>query len=181
MTAQRQAYTLLEVIITMAILVVGTALVLPSITSMGGETRVLAGADMVKSRLAEARARAVEEGRPYRFEIVDTTHCRITPDVGDPAEPTSASASDDSEGNKDTLPANVSFDLSSSKADAAADDTTDNGTSGAGLRIVFLPNGSAREDAEIRVTSQGGRPAIVHLRALTGTTSITRDTEGKRP
>jgi prepilin-type N-terminal cleavage/methylation domain-containing protein len=176
----RPGYTLLEVLITMAILVVGASLVIPSIGSFGAETRVLAGADMVKGRLAEARARAVEEGRPYRFEIVDATHCRIAADVGDPAEPTAGSA-DDSEGGQDTLPRNVSFDLNGSRADAAADDTTDSGTSGAGLRVVFLPDGSAREDAVIRVTSEGSRPAILHLRALTGTTSLTRDKEGSRP
>jgi prepilin-type N-terminal cleavage/methylation domain-containing protein len=170
----RPGYTLLEVLITMAILVVGASLVIPSIGSFGAETRVLAGADMVKGRLAEARARAVEEGRPYRFEIVDATHCRIAPDVGDP----SSGGGDDSEGGEDTLPRNVTFDLNSSRAAAAADDNNDGGSSGAGLRVVFLPNGSAREDAEIRVTSEGSRPATIHLRALTGTTSLTRDKEG---
>jgi Tfp pilus assembly protein FimT len=159
------------------------AMVWPNLDYFNADARVVAAADMVRGQLAQARSHAVEEGRPYRFEIVDATHCRVVPDTGDAPAPGSVNNSSDENGeaNEDTLPKNVTFDLSHSDAAGSDDNQNDTGSSGAGMRIVYLPDGSAREDAEIRLTSQGARSATLKLRALTGTIIIARAPGNKGP
>jgi prepilin-type N-terminal cleavage/methylation domain-containing protein len=168
MTKRRPGYTLFEVILTMAILAIGAAMVAPSLESFGGETRVLAGADMVKGRLAEARARAVEEGRSYRFEIVDATHCRIVADTGDAGSP--GDATQPTEGGDDTLPRNVHFVIDESNNGGAAVQ-----------RVVFQADGTARDDAEIRLAATGARSLTLKLRAITATTCTVRPAQENSP
>src|SRR5262249_16953369 len=124
----------------------------------------------------------VEEGRPFRFEIVDASHCRVVPDTGDapaPGSTNAGSAEDSGDANEDTLPKNVTFDLSHSDAAGSHHVHGATGSSGAGMRIVYLPDGSAREDAEIRLNSQGARSATLRLRALTGTIIVDRSPGNK--
>jgi prepilin-type N-terminal cleavage/methylation domain-containing protein len=174
---QRQGFNLLELVLVCAVLALLAAIAWPNLEPFQADARVIAAADMVKGRLSEARYRAVDEGRPYRFEILDNTRCRVVPDNGDAPAPGSAPAgpAEDSEGTpgEDTLPRNVTFDLSHSDATGA-----DDSQAGGGVRVVFLPDGSAREDAEIHITAQGARGATVQLRALTATVTVVR-TEGK--
>src|SRR5436305_1973563 len=72
----RRAFTLMEVLVVVAIIVVLagiviiTALVYPSLETMYAQARVTAGADNFKAGLLTARARAVEEGVAYRVSIV---------------------------------------------------------------------------------------------------------------
>jgi prepilin-type N-terminal cleavage/methylation domain-containing protein len=175
----RQAFTLFELVLVSAVLALLVAIAWPNLEPFQADARVVAAADMVKGRLAEARYRAVDEGRPYRFEIIDNTRCRVVPDTGDAPAPGSAPAGpadENGEGTpgEDTLPRSVTFDLSHSDT-TGADDYQAGG--GGGFKVVFLPDGSAREDAEIRISSQGARGAMVQLRALTATITVVR-TEG---
>ncbi len=185
MVRQRKAFTLFELILVCALLALLAAMVWPNLDYFNADARIVAAADMVRGQLSQARSHAVEEGRPYRFEIVDAMHCRVVPDTGDAPAPgsvnNSGSAEDAGDANEDTLPKNVTFDLSHTNAAGDDDNQNDTGSSGAGMRIVYLPDGSAREDAEIRLTSQGARGATLKLRALTGTIIIARSPGGKTP
>jgi Tfp pilus assembly protein FimT len=170
----------LELILVCALLALLVAIVWPNLEFYHADVRITAGADMVKGRLAEARSRAVEEGKPYRFEIIDANRCRVVSDIGDapPAAPPGQAPPGDSENGtpgEDSLPKMVSFDLGQSSANGP---DNNNGNAGGGTKIVFLPDGSARDDAEIRLTSQGARPVVIRLRALTGTITTVRPTEG---
>jgi Tfp pilus assembly protein FimT len=182
MGTKRQAYTLFEMVLVCALLALAAAIALPSFEYFYADARVTAGADMVKARLAEAQARAVDEGRPYRFEVLDANRCRVVPDSGDapPAPAGNGGAEGDAGqavlGAEDTLPAKVSFDRSR----AAGIDGGDQ-SAGPGLRIVFLPDGSAREDAEICLCSPGARSVTLRLRALTAAVTTVRAAEGNSP
>jgi len=175
MPQRRSAYTLFEIIIVMAILVIGAAMVVPSLDSFGGETRVIAGADMVRGRLAEARSRAVEESRSYRFEIVDATHCRVVPDTAEQQQSNPGNGNGDSspapECGEDTLPRNVNFVLDDPASDGGA----------CANKVVFQADGTARDDAEIRITAKGARTITLKLRAITATTSTVRPNQGNQP
>ena len=183
MVHKREGFTLLELVLVCAVLALLAAVVWPNLAHFNADARVVAAADMVKGQLAQARSRAVEEGRPYRFEIVDANHCRVVPDTGDvPAPGTAGPADDNGDGapGEDTLPKDVTFDLPHSGT-TATDDSQAAGGAGGGVRIVFLPDGSAHEDAEIRLTSPGARGATLQLRALTATVTLVRAAEGKTP
>src|SRR5260221_6622958 len=89
-----------ELVVAMAIMAIALAIAIPSIQGLIGDTPVRAAADMVKSRWAEARAKAMEEGKPYRFQVQDGSHCRVAPD--DDFDNTTT-------GMTDELPRDVSF------------------------------------------------------------------------
>jgi len=181
---KREAFTLFEMVLVCAVIVLLAAIVVPNLDAFHADARILAAADMVKGQLAQTRSHAVEEGRPYRFEILDATHCRVVPDIGDAPAPGSAGApgnSDEGEPGEDTLPKKVSFDLTRSNTTSMDDPSAGTASGGDGLKVVFLPDGSAREDAEIRLTTPGARGVTLHLRGLTATITTVRSTEGNRP
>src|SRR5688572_5788350 len=68
-TKRRSGSTLIEIILVMAILVIISAMSVPSLQSMYGSYKLNGGVDSVRSAWADARARAIEEGRPYRFSV----------------------------------------------------------------------------------------------------------------
>ena len=80
MRQPRQAFTLLELVLVMTILVMLAAISYPSIDAMYGSYRVQAATDQVRAAWAEARTHAANEGRPYRFSIVpNKRNFRVAP------------------------------------------------------------------------------------------------------
>src|SRR4051812_631594 len=79
--SRRPGYTLVELIVVMAILLVLGAMLAPTLRATSRDTNVKAGADIVRGRMEEARANAIEDSRPYRFSVsVDGTRVRVSPD-----------------------------------------------------------------------------------------------------
>src|SRR5262252_3738325 len=77
----RRAFTLLEMILVLTIVVILLSLAYPSFTSMQRQYRLEGAADAAKAGMASARAQAIEEGRPYRFAIVPGKgNFRVAPD-----------------------------------------------------------------------------------------------------
>src|SRR5215207_2493825 len=79
----RRGFTLLEVTLVMAVIVLMAAIALPSIEVMYGDVRLTAAADQIRGTWANARTKAIEEGRPYRFAVQPDGKFRIAPDAGD--------------------------------------------------------------------------------------------------
>src|SRR5262249_49163156 len=84
----RSAYTLLELVLVCAITAILATMAYPLLSGMlygkdglSGKPGQQAALDKVRSRLAEARARAMNEGRPYRVAIVPNKgNIRVAPD-----------------------------------------------------------------------------------------------------
>ena len=66
---KRSAYTLFEMVLVLALLVLLAGLSIPSIESMYADYRLQAAVDDVGGAWASLRARAIIEGRPYRFAV----------------------------------------------------------------------------------------------------------------
>jgi prepilin-type N-terminal cleavage/methylation domain-containing protein len=78
----RPGYTLFELLVVLAILILLAAVVIPSTSGLYGGSRPRAAADQVRGEVATARAYAMEEGRPYRVAIsADGTRIRRAPDA----------------------------------------------------------------------------------------------------
>jgi len=82
---RRRGYTLFEMVLVTALVGVLTALVVPYFDSMHADKRLTAASDQVRACWAEARSRAVEEGRPYRFKVVPDTGNSSSPRRTSPA------------------------------------------------------------------------------------------------
>ena len=188
MRKPRPAYTLLEMVLVLAVLGILGALALPTLRTMYSDLRAKAAADAVRAAWAEARAHAVNEGRPYRFSLVlDHGNYRVAPDSpeywgggdvpaggGDMTGP--AFVLDDA------LPPGVRFRNPESLQVGAADDTGDTALPPGGVdpgawtaTILFLPDGTVRteqEIVEVGLEAPNTRPLVVRLRSLTGVITV---------
>ena len=81
---RRSGASLLEVVVVLAIMVIISALAIPSIQAMYGSYKLNGAVDSVRAAWADARSRAIDEGRPYRFSVEPNgTHYRVAPDDPD--------------------------------------------------------------------------------------------------
>ena len=168
---RRPGYTLFEIVLVLAVILIVTALGMPAMDAMLASNKVTAARDMVRARWAETRGWALEEGRAYRFAVTENTgKFRVAPDddMYWSGGQTSGTTADDTpfilEGE---LPEGVLFTTSA---------TAFQGVTGApapgpdwGVAIaIFLPNGAARDDAELYFGRAGERVIGLRLRGLTG-------------
>jgi type II secretion system protein H len=160
-TTRRSGYTLFELILVVAVMGIVAALAVPLIGTMYGDKKLTAAADMVRARWADARSRAAEEGRPYRFEVTPGTgKFRLVPH--DDQTGGDATTSDDAPPIEGELPGEVKF--STEGLTSGSSGSTDSSSNG----IVFRPNGTADADSTITFTAPGSRPLVLTLRATTG-------------
>jgi Tfp pilus assembly protein FimT len=159
----------MELALVVALLVIVAAVALPVINSMQAGPRLTAATDMVRANLSQARSKAIEDRRGYRFAVkAGTGDFRVAPDSSDFWPDSSASSSsiptdpDDPATVIDgTLPEKVTFDVSGSGS-------SQGGGSGWTTVVTFQADGTASEDAQVCFRTQGASPATLRLRATTG-------------
>lgn len=178
----RGAFTLLEVMLVMALIAMLASLVVPSIRGFYKGEKLMAATDGVRAAAAQARLHAIDEGIPYRLCVVPGRgNYRAAPDTteswnqGAPGEeyPTvegvvpndialrvqsqGQTVSVDSEGDSA-----VSFEVGDVPEDAWS------------VVAVFRPDGTADRTVEIICSTAHSLPLSITLRGLTGTTSVRR-------
>lgn len=167
----RRGFTLLELCVVLAVILILGAVVGPTMFAMKGNTRTKAGADMIRGRMAEARAKAMEDGKPYRLAIAsDGTKVRLAPDT---LEATGMMPTHDDENSgplvrEDDLPEKVAAHVVFDENDMTTQDKE------GWVRVAtFLPDGTCKEDTvEVEIKEPGSTPYIVRLRGLTGAVTI---------
>jgi Tfp pilus assembly protein FimT len=183
-SSQRRSYTLLELVLVCAILVMVSALTFPSLDGMYGQYKMTAAIDTVRAAWSLAKAHALEEQQPYRFAVVPGQgNFRLAPDSGDYWGNGDPPAPDDPDNPpaivEDALPRGVVFAMDSNNSappsDANADTSAQVGqvsSSDWSTTAVFLPDGTARDDVQIVFQVKGTRPMVIQLRAVTGVVSV---------
>src|SRR5262249_3584806 len=77
----RRGYTLMELVLVVGVITILAAIFIPTLKGMYGYYKLHAAVDSVRSAWAQARGRAIEESRPYRFAVVpDAGTYRVAPD-----------------------------------------------------------------------------------------------------
>src|ERR1700756_3400429 len=77
----RRAYTLFELLLVLALLVLLAAIAYPTLDGVLATFRMTEAADMVRANWADARAYAMNEGRSYRFAVISGKgNFRVAPD-----------------------------------------------------------------------------------------------------
>jgi prepilin-type N-terminal cleavage/methylation domain-containing protein len=182
---QRRAFTLMEIVLTMAIMVMIVAIGYPSFEALSSGIKVEGASDAVRGAWAEAQAHAVNEGRAYRFAVIPNKgNFRIAPDSSD-YWGGSVPAPDDPDNAplvlERALPKGMIFTGDGSTASAGGDDTVlAEGDSGSGqwvTTVVFLPDGTVSDDVDLTLRYENARPITLHLRALTGVVTAQRGEE----
>jgi len=173
LSTRRRGYSILELFVVMAALLILGAFALPTLFGMRGDTRSKAAADMLKARMNEARAKAMEDGTPYRLAVSgDLRRLRLAPDTFE-ATGANPTAGDDSAATlvrEDDLPDGVTAQMLLDENDQATQDQA------GWVRVAtFLPDGTCREDTvEVEIKEPGTAPFVVKLRGLTGAVSVVR-------
>jgi prepilin-type N-terminal cleavage/methylation domain-containing protein len=181
----RRGYTLFEVILVLAVVLLVSAFAYPSLKNMFGYHKLNGAVDSVRAAWAQARARAIDEGRPYRFSVEPGgSHFRVAPDQDDYWP--SSKPENDTQGTgmvlEHALPAGVHFSVNANGAAPPANDSPADASDSSGevktkasgewsTAAVFLANGTARDDVKITFQVRGVRPVTLQLRGLTGSVS----------
>lgn len=166
----RPGMTLLELTLVLALLLILAVGVLPSVTAIKGNTRQKAAADLVRARLADARAKAMEDGVPYRIAFhQDGTRVRVGPDGPDfgtrPADTPGSAASRVTEDTLEEATAHVTHDS----------DTSDPEIDQSGWVTVATctAEGTCREASVIiEVREKQFPPIRIHVRGVTGSSKV---------
>jgi len=155
----------MEIVLVMVIMVIVAAVGIPLVSSMFAVHSLEAAQDTVQAQLKKAQNKAKEEGRAYKFAVkANTGVFRIAPD-GDEFWSGSSAGTDGTgpeatviEGN---LPEKVCF--------SQPQGVGNSGGSGDWSTIAtFLADGSALEDVQVGITSDGSRPLVINVKAATG-------------
>jgi len=183
----RSAFTLFEILLVLAIMVVVLALAFPSIESMYADYRLWAGSDQVRGAWQTARAEAMDKGRAYRFSIVPGQgNYRVAPDSPDYW----TSSPPANNGDPDNIPIVIEGVLEKGVRFSSMDSLSQ----GAGSNLdappvtpvgsvspeqwvttaIFFPDGTAESDVEILFQMNNAQTVALRLRALTGVITAQR-------
>jgi type II secretory pathway pseudopilin PulG len=173
----RTGFTLFELVIVLAMLIILAAATLPSFSAIRGNTDQKAGADVLRARIADARGLAMQEGSAYRLAVhQDGTRIRLAPDVAEfanvPASSVASAGVKALEVQLEKVTINVAADSESGGPAAADQDSW--------VTIgTFLPNGTCREIHTVIEVHEADFPPIkILLRGVTGTARILQNDPG---
>lgn len=188
MGPSRPGYTLFEMILVLAIIIIVLAIAFPTLEDMYDGQKMLSGTDAVRSHWALARSRAIDEGRPYRFALVPGTgNFRIAPDSGDYWTGGGSTLPDDPANPPldlcGQLPKGVRFSSAGTVGLGGPVPSGDSSMPAEGVdpsmwvsTVVFLPDGTAfaagQEDVTVVLEMRGVQPYMLNLRTLTGVVTV---------
>jgi Tfp pilus assembly protein FimT len=179
MKHRRSGFTIFELVLVMVLIIIFAGLSYPTVSSMIGGFRAQAAVDQVRAVWAQARAKAMNDGLPYGFSVIGGSgNFRVAPDLTEFWSGTGNTEAAVEPGTKpllleQALAKGVIF--SSAQAGDRVDDTMDTSStpgsadpSAWSVVAVFLPDGTARSDAELVIRASGARAVLIRLRGLTG-------------
>jgi type II secretory pathway pseudopilin PulG len=177
----RPAYTLFEVVLVLALLVILAALAYPSLDGMYADFKLTQAADQLRACWSRARAQAIDEGRSYRFCVLKNKgNFRAAPDSSDFWSGSGSPAPSNDPNDQplvidEALPKGIRFstpeNYSANSQDPGGDSSMPPGKVDSGSwtnLFTFLPNGTASDDVDIVLDLPRARPVLVRLRGLTG-------------
>lgn len=178
--SSRGAFTLLELMLVIGILIAISAITLPTVTRSFSSQSLFKAADRVRVSMGQARVRAIRTGQIHAVGYVpgrswiDVASLEQLPTIASRAgrrlqEKQRGITSDYDD---DLLPGRVTFVAGETFYDARAFDATEQAGGVSGLRtILFYPDGTS-QDARLTLQNEEGRFLDVTLRGLTGTASV---------
>jgi len=160
---KRRGYTLLEVLLVVAILIITAALAIPTMENMMAGDKLVAGGDIVKSRLNEMRTRAREQNCDYRLTFTEGSDAFKIEPVDQCNDGTVGVVIED------RLPRDIVFKgATGTDREPGADGERNTATT---TEIMVLRSGKAAHDYAISLgvgNTSGGRPLVVKMVGMTG-------------
>lgn len=161
----------MEIILVLAIVVMVAAISVPLIGYLIGDSRLTAAGDVVRGKLAETRALAVEDSQPWRLAYLPNTGIfQLAPDDSPEWENTATDLVEKEGLVRDELPKDVVFALTHDDI-MGQQQALPPGVAWQTIAI-FMPDGSAQDDTTTYFGKAGVGPMRVQVRGLTGSVSI---------
>jgi prepilin-type N-terminal cleavage/methylation domain-containing protein len=166
----RSAFSLMELILVLAIVVIASAVAVPVVSTMIADSRMSAAGDQVRGGMAETRARAMDQCRPWRMAFLPGTGVyQIAPDDGDWSgadhEPT-----EKVDLLRDQLPKGIVF--GSSEHEISGGQGGSSGGGGWTTICVYKSDGTGQDDATTYFGKPGLIPMRIKMRAFTGSVTV---------
>ena len=167
----RQAYTLMEMLLVMALIVIMTAVSIPVMQTMLTDSRLTAAGDAVRARLADTRGKAMEEGRPWRLAFIANTGVyQYAPEDSTEWDQVHQELVDKDDQVRDKLPDEIIFAANGEDISGHKEASTP------GVKwetiAIYVPDGSARDDTMTYFGKPGLIPMRMRLRSLTGAVTL---------
>jgi hypothetical protein len=161
----------MEMLLVLAIVVLAAAISVPLIGYLLGDSRLTAAGDLVRGKLAEARAHAVEDSQPWRLAYIPNTGVfQLAPDDSPEWETTATDLTEKEGLVRDELPKDIVFALTHD--DIMGQQQALSPGVGWQTIAIFMPDGSAQDDSTTYFGKPGQGPMRVQVRGLTGSVSI---------
>jgi type II secretory pathway pseudopilin PulG len=157
----------MEVMVVMAIIAVAGAIAIPVTFMMIDDWRASTSSDLVRGKAAEARAKAMETGKPWRFAFIPNTGVfQLAPDDATEWDGTDQSFIAQEELYRDSLPKDVYFGINAGDIRGGQQP----GSPGSTWQTIAVYNyeGNAREDTIVYFGRMGTPPMAIEVRGLTG-------------
>ena len=168
---------MIELLVVMALILILGAVLLSSLSGVEGDRPIKAAGDILRARIAEARAKAMDDGISYRLSLSqDGRQVSIAPD--DPSKASFASSqtqadSDDPRSSDNVFPKGVTARVVTDEGMTSSADQ--NGWT----RIAtFEPLGTCKETVvEVLLSQPGVYSILVRMRGLTGSVQFIKQTQ----
>ena len=183
--SRRAGFSLIELLLVMAILVFVGALTVPSIRQTFSRQSLTKSADRVRAAMGSARVKAIREGEVYAIFVVEGGSWFNVAPFSQVRQQARFAASRQAEANirtpsnfeDDLLPQGITFAAGVVPIDArAAEAISEFGDSGAIRPILFYPDGTS-QDAKLVLRNEEGNFVEIQLRGLTGLSTVVRLTK----
>ncbi len=184
LNSNRFAFTLIELLLVLAVIIVVMGMATPSINRMFQRTALDRGADLVRAAMGEARVKAIKEGDVYSVFVAQGSNWFDVAPFANSQNQISRANRDQSfsrqQGNTsfedNLLPRGVNFTATEVLSDSRATEVMagTGGSGGNGLQqILFYPDGTS-QDASIVLQNEIGGIVEIQLRGLTGLAKTVR-------
>jgi prepilin-type N-terminal cleavage/methylation domain-containing protein len=167
----RRGFTLFEMLIVLAIIVVVSALAVPVMHTMLDDAHMTAGADMMRARLADTRANAFETGKPWKLAYLPYSGIfQLAAEDDDEWSGSDHEPKETPEVIRGELPKDIL--LAVNRDDIAAAQGSPQAAGGWQTLAIFNGAGSARDDGAVYIGKAGYMPLRLRVRGLTGAVTI---------
>jgi type II secretory pathway pseudopilin PulG len=166
----------MELLVVIFILIITSAIAVPVIQAMLDDGRLQGATDMIRAKVAEARANAMETGNPWRVAFIPGTGViQVAPDDATEWEQADTNLMQRPGLIRQELPQFVY--IGAGPGDIQGAGATPSPGANWHTIAVYTYDGSAREDSITYFGKYGTPPMAMELRALTGSVTMKTSTE----